>query len=76
MKKTILIFLLLLGVLNAAAQTRVSGVVTDAQTGEPLPYVSVIFPGTRIGTMTDPEGAFTIERARQLLQREFPDARL
>ena len=61
MRKTILILLLLLGALTGAAQTRVSGVVTDAQTGEPLPYVSVVFPGTKIGTMTDPEGAFTIE---------------
>ena len=62
MKRSIIIFLLfsLLG-LCAHAQTRVSGVVTDAQTGEPLPYVSVIFPGTQIGTMTDPEGRFSIE---------------
>ena len=45
------------------AQTRVSGVVTDAQTGEPLPYVSVVFPGTQIGTMTDLDGKFSIESA-------------
>ena len=48
---------------GAVAQTRVQGVVTDAKTGEPLPYVSVIFPGTQIGTMTDLEGAFTLEGA-------------
>ena len=62
MKRSIIIILLfgLLG-LTAQAQTRVRGVVTDAQTGEPLPYVSVIFPGTQIGTLTDPEGHFSIE---------------
>ena len=62
MKRSILYILLfcLLG-LAAQAQTRVRGVVTDAQTGEPLPYVSVVFPGSQIGTMTDPEGRFSIE---------------
>ena len=53
--------MLFLTAIGAVAQTRVHGVVTDAKSGEPLPYVSVIFPGTQIGTMTDPEGAFTIE---------------
>ena len=53
--------MLFLAAVGAVAQTRVQGVVTDAKSGEPLPYVSVIFPGTQIGTMTDPEGAFTIE---------------
>ena len=56
-----IVFLLILTALTASAQTRVRGVVTDAQTGEPMPYVSVIFPGTRIGTMTDEKGAFSIE---------------
>ena len=53
--------LLLVGTGVLSAQTRVRGTVTDAQTGEPLPYVSVVFPGTRIGTMTDNEGSFTLE---------------
>ena len=62
MKRSILtLFVFCLLGLVAQAQTRVRGVVTDAQTGEPLPYVSVIFPGTQIGTMTDPEGHFSIE---------------
>ena len=65
MKKYLILIILLFGSLGftALAQTRVYGVVTDAQTGEPLPYVSVVFPGTRIGTMTDPEGKFSIEAA-------------
>ncbi|MCR5548831.1 MAG: DUF5686 and carboxypeptidase regulatory-like domain-containing protein, partial [Bacteroidales bacterium] len=57
----LLILSLLLPGLCVLGQTRVRGTVTDAQTGEPLPYVSVIFPGPRTGTMTDPEGAFSLE---------------
>ncbi|MBR4524169.1 MAG: carboxypeptidase-like regulatory domain-containing protein [Bacteroidales bacterium] len=65
MRKYLILTILLLCSLgfSALAQTRVYGVVTDASTGEPLPYVSVVFPGTRIGTMTDLEGKFSIEAA-------------
>jgi hypothetical protein len=71
-KRACLPFLcLFLSALCAAAPTRVSGVVTDAQTGEPLPYVSVIFVGTRIGTMTDSDGAFTIENHRDYAALSF-----
>ena len=65
------IFLLLGQLLGAQTLTRVSGVVRDAQTGEPLPYVSVIFLGSRIGTMTDPEGAFTLEHHRDFATVSF-----
>ena len=63
MKRICLAILLLLTLpgLRAPGQTRVRGTVTDAQTGEPVPYVSVIFPGTQTGTMTDLQGAFSLE---------------
>ena len=48
----------------AAGPTRVRGVVTDASTGEPLPYVSVVFLGSSIGTITGQEGEFSIENLR------------
>ena len=67
----LLLFFLLTSVWSLAGQTRASGVVIDAQTGEPLPYVSVIFVGTRIGTMTDPNGAFTIENHRNYATLSF-----
>ena len=71
MKKSfLLIFLLCLPAL-LFAQTSVSGVVTDAQTGEPMPYVSVIFPGTQIGTMTDDQGNFHIESSRTFSNVSF-----
>lgn len=57
-----LIFLLLLHVMSAAAQsTRVRGVVKDAETGEPLPFVGVYFDGTTIGISTDMDGKFSLE---------------
>ena len=63
MKRLRLIFvLLLLSALSAAGQTtRVRGQVTDFDTGEPLPFVSVYFDGTTIGISTDLEGRFSLE---------------
>lgn len=39
--------------------TIIKGVVTDSITGEGLPYVSLIFKGTTIGTATDGDGNFS-----------------
>ena len=62
MKKFWLSLLLLGSVVCAAAQsTRVRGTVTDAQTGEPLPFVSVYFDGTTIGISTDLDGHYSLE---------------
>lgn len=65
MKLPLAILPLLLGLLlcgTASAQsTRVRGTVTDASTGEPLPFVSVLFPGTTTGITTDDEGFYTLE---------------
>jgi len=58
----LVIFLLLVSALYAAAQTtRVRGQVTDFDTGEPMPFVSVYFDGTTIGISTDMEGRFSLE---------------
>lgn len=40
--------------------TVVSGVVTDAETKEPLPFVNVYFKGTSIGAMADADGSYTV----------------
>jgi len=53
--------LLLVGLVSVAQSTSVSGRVTDARTGEPLPFVSIAFIDSRIGTTTDMEGRYTIE---------------
>lgn len=69
--KRLLTLILLVCTWALSAQTRVRGVVTDARTGEALPYVNVVFPGTRIGTLTDPEGRFSIESARSQSRLSF-----
>ncbi len=43
-----------------AQETKVRGRVTDAVTGEPVPFTGVYFQGTTIGMSTDLEGCFNI----------------
>ena len=63
MKRTLLIFVLLLGGLlqQAWAQNRtVSGKITDRATGQGLPGVTVLVKGRTIGTSTNPEGSYSL----------------
>ena len=61
------ITLILIGMMLAAsalfAQVQVSGVVTDAADGQPLPGVSVVVKGTNVSTSTDANGRYTINVA-------------
>lgn len=59
----LILILLLLCNLSVSAQkmTKVKGVVIDANTKEPLPFVSVNFVGTNVGTTTDFDGNFYME---------------
>lgn len=59
----LLLFLLtvLLPVALDAQATKVRGRVVDDSTGEPMPYVSVFFYGTSVGTTTDEQGRYYIE---------------
>jgi TonB family protein len=41
----------------------ISGVVTSAEDGSPLPGVNVVLKGTTIGTITDVEGRFKLDSA-------------
>ncbi|MBL4586666.1 MAG: carboxypeptidase-like regulatory domain-containing protein [Flavobacteriales bacterium] len=45
----------------AQEKTKVKGVITDAQTGEPLPFVNVAFVGKNVGTTTDFNGKFLLD---------------
>lgn len=52
----------LLGTFDSAAQkTKITGTVKDIDSGEPLPYVTIAFKGTKIGTTSDMDGKFYIE---------------
>ncbi len=44
-----------------AAPTRLQGVVTDAQTNEPVIGAGVVVKGTQIGAVTDLDGRFSLE---------------
>lgn len=47
---------------SASAQTtKIKGRVTDAETGEGLPFAAVLFEGTTIGVSTDMDGYYTME---------------
>ncbi len=57
------LLLLLIGLLSDclfAQETRVSGKITDANTGDPVPFVNVVFKGTSIGITTDFEGRYNL----------------
>jgi TonB-linked SusC/RagA family outer membrane protein len=54
-------FLLVVGIVNVAAQTRVvTGRVTDAATGEPMSGVEVLLANTTIRTSTREDGTFSL----------------
>ena len=44
-----------------AIQQKISGKVTDAATGEPLPGVNIVVKGTTIGTISDLNGSYSID---------------
>jgi hypothetical protein len=53
--------LILLPLFGQAQETIVSGKVTDASSGDPIPYVNVVFIGTTIGVTTDFEGNYILQ---------------
>jgi hypothetical protein len=60
--KQILLFLLIFTPLLVVGQkTKVTGVVTDGLSGEPMPYVSVHFQGSKIGVLTDSIGGYLLD---------------
>lgn len=44
-----------------AQETIVQGKVTDAASGDPIPFVNVVFKGTSVGATTDFDGKFSIK---------------
>lgn len=56
-----LFFFLCFCTLLKAQTTKVSGKVIDAETKEALPFVTITFKGTKIGTQSDFDGNYTLE---------------
>lgn len=46
---------------SQAQETVVQGKVTDAASGDPIPFVNLLFQGTTVGTRTDFDGNFVIK---------------
>lgn len=64
MKKITLFFtmLLFLGGIALNAQTRqITGTVTSAEDGEPIPGVSIVVEGTTLGTVSNMDGEYSLE---------------
>lgn len=57
---------LLLAASAWAQRTRVSGTVTDATTGTPVPFANVVFTGTTVGTLTDTLGRYSLGTDRRV----------
>ncbi|MEW5923920.1 MAG: carboxypeptidase-like regulatory domain-containing protein, partial [Candidatus Zixiibacteriota bacterium] len=47
-------------IINAGTTGKIKGIVTDKETGQPIPGVSVLIVGTTLGAMTKPDGTFEI----------------
>ncbi|MEJ8804215.1 DUF5686 and carboxypeptidase-like regulatory domain-containing protein [Pontibacter sp. H249] len=60
MKTLFSVLISILAVTICQAQVRISGQVTDAATGETLPFVSIFVKNTSLGTSTDVNGAYAI----------------
>ena len=46
--------------LALAAESAISGVITDQNTGEPIQYATVQVEGTRLGDISEADGSFRI----------------
>ena len=57
----ILFLLVAITSISYAQKTEVSGIVLDAANGDTLPFVNVYFVGTKIGTVTDFNGNYSIK---------------
>lgn len=58
------LFILLLGTVTAFGQTVISGTVTDANTKHTLPYVSVAFNNSTVGTSTNDQGRYVLRTSQ------------
>ena len=56
----VLLVALLAGAAFAGTTGKIAGIITDTQTGEPLPGVNVVISGTSIGAATNIQGEFFI----------------
>ena len=66
MKQIVFITLLLFGCTSSYSQTTISGRITDATSGDPLPYVAVRGNNISLGAITDFDGYYSIETDKEV----------
>jgi TonB-linked SusC/RagA family outer membrane protein len=74
MKKIVFLFsiLLFMGTMAAVAQTRlITGTVTSAEDGAPIPGVSITVRGTTLGTVTNIDGNYSLQVPEDALNLVF-----
>lgn len=57
----LIILALIFSAFSGVSQNKISGVVLDSLTREPVPFANVFFANTTIGTVTNAEGKFLLE---------------
>jgi Ca-activated chloride channel family protein len=61
LKAMLTVAVFMITALGYAAGITINGKVTDSETKDPIPYVSVLIKGQHTGTITDTKGKFEIE---------------
>ena len=61
MRNIIIYIILTLNAVSSYANKTISGIVKDANTGEPLPYVDITIKGSKLGTKSDIDGKYEID---------------
>ena len=61
-KRFSLFLLLLFVIMTSVCAQQIQGVVTDAVTGEPIPYLTVYYEGKGVGAITDRDGRYVVEK--------------
>ncbi len=67
----LIVLFFLINTLTFAQGVTVTGKVTDAKSGEPLPFVNVAVKGTTVGTTTDMDGKFSLKIPGNKAQLSF-----
>ena len=52
----LILFTFSLSLITATAQQYVKGQITDADTGDPIPYASAVYKGHNVAVISDLEG--------------------
>lgn len=65
-KKGILSLAMVFSAIASFSQTVIKGKISDAETGEALPYVTVVLVGTTLGTTTDFEGFYELKTDKRV----------